>query len=307
MADYPFPIRPELVQIAIAYRNNALIADQVLPRVTVGTREFRYYEYDSRDRFTVPDMHVGRKGRPNEVEFGATEKTNKTEDYGLDDKLPQDDLNAAQDGHDPRGQAVEGIMDLIELGREKRVADLVFSTAPYGSNTDTLSGTDQWTDQANSDPIAKILEYLDTPLMRPNTMTLGNAAWNALRVHPKIVKAIHGNSGDTGIASRQQVAQLLELDNLLVGVSRLNTNNKGQALSLSRVWGNHCSLTYLNRQANTQRGVTFGFTAQYGSRIAGSIPDPHVGVRGGEIVRAGESVRELVVAPDCGFFIQNVI
>ncbi|EHF7717022.1 phage capsid protein, partial [Salmonella enterica] len=59
--------------------------------------------------------------------------------------------------------------------------------------------------------------------------------------------------------------------------------------------------------ADTQGGVTFGFTAQFGSRVSGSIPDPDMGMRGGQRVRVGESVRELIVAQDCGYFFQNAV
>ena len=42
MAKAPFPIIPELTGIAIAYRNRAMIADLVLPRVTpVSKEEFK--------------------------------------------------------------------------------------------------------------------------------------------------------------------------------------------------------------------------------------------------------------------------
>lgn len=53
--------------------------------------------------------------------------------------------------------------------------------------------------------------------------------------------------------------------------------------------------------------MTFGFTAQSGSRVANSIADPDIGMRGGQRVRVGESVRELIVAGDCGYFFQNAV
>ena len=37
----PFPIDPQLTAIAVMYRNERLIADEVMPRVSVGQREFK--------------------------------------------------------------------------------------------------------------------------------------------------------------------------------------------------------------------------------------------------------------------------
>ena len=59
--------------------------------------------------------------------------------------------------------------------------------------------------------------------------------------------------------------------------------------------------------ADANGGITFGFTAQWGTRIAGAVPDNRIGLRGGQRVRVGESVKELIIAPDLGYFIQNAV
>jgi hypothetical protein len=126
-------------------------------------------------------------------------------------------------------------------------------------------------------------------------------------MHPTIVKAFNGTSGDAGIVSRNFIAQLFELDEVLVGEGWINTAKKGQAPTLVRVWGKHCALVYRNRNADTQRGTTFGVTAQWGARIAGSEYDGKIGMRGGQRVRVGESVKELLIANDLGYFIEDVV
>jgi hypothetical protein len=54
-------------------------------------------------------------------------------------------------------------------------------------------------------------------------------------------------------------------------------------------------------------GATFGFTAQWGSKVAGSIEDKDIGMRGGARVRVGESVAEVLCANDLGYFFQNAV
>ena len=119
-AKAPFPIIPELTGIAIAYRNRALIADQVLPRVTpVGVSAFKYFLYSLAEGFTLPDTKVGRRGKPNQVEFTAEEKDGSTTDYGLEDSIPYADIENAPKGIDPRAQAVEYIMLTLALDGQK--------------------------------------------------------------------------------------------------------------------------------------------------------------------------------------------
>jgi hypothetical protein len=304
----PFPIQPELTAIAIAYRNPRLIADDVLPRVPVGTQQFKYMKHAMAEGFTVPDTKVGRRSRPNEVGFSATEVTDSTKDYGLDDPIPQADIDNAPPNYNLLGRATEGIMDLVALDREIRSAALVFDATQYATaNKITLSGTSQFSDFVNSDPLGVIMTGLDACIMRPNIAVLGRAVFSKLCMHPKVVKAVLGNSGDSGIVQRKAIADLFELEEVLVGEGWVNTARKGQAATISRVWGKHMALLRRDRNAGPMNGVTFGFTAQFGSQIAGSIPDKDIGLRGGQRVRAGESVKEVITANDLGYMIVDAV
>lgn len=307
MAKAPFPIIPELTGIAIAYRNRAMIADLVLPRVTPVTKEeFLYFVYDLAQGFTVPDTKVGRRGKVNQIEFTAKEETGHTKDYGLEDSIPAADMANAPAGIDPRANSVEYIMNLIALDREVRVAGLVFNAATYPTaNKVTLSGTSQFSD-TTSHPIATIANALDACVIRPNTMVIGRPAWSVLSRHPEIVSACLRNAGESGIARRQDVADLFELDEILVGEAFVNTARKGQAANLARCWGKHIALTYRNKQAAPQRDVTFGMTVPFGQPVAGAWDTKEIGLRGGTKVRAGESTAEVITCPDAAYFLQNV-
>lgn len=307
MATAPFHVSPELTAIAIAYRNPVTdyIADLVMPRTRpVGKLEFSYTVYDL-SAFNRPNTFVGRKGRPNEVTMSSTVQTAAIEDFGLDDLIPISDIEQGRAiGRDIQAESVEYIMGLVKLDRECRVAAAAQNTANF-TNTATLSGSDQWS-HADSKPLTALLGYLDTPMMRPNTMILSAPVWSKLRTHPQIVKAIYPISAE-GAVTRQQLADLLELKNIHIGASYVNSAKKGQDASLTRVWGNHCSLLYLDPTAETSKGVTWGMTVPYSTAVAGTIDEQGVGLRGGVRVRAGESLKELVVSKGAGMLLKNCI
>lgn len=308
MAIRPFPIDPKLTAIAIAYRNPdiVLIADSVLPR-TPTAQEFKWLEYDLAQGFTVPDTRVGRKSVPNEVEFKAEERTDKVEDHGLDDIVPNEDVEADNQGVDPLGTATAYLTNLVNLGREQRVASKVFNPATYSAgNQITLSGTGQWS-HASSDPVASIGDALDSPIMRPNIAIFGQQTWTALRRNKLIVQAIKGTAQGAGMVSRQEFADFFELQEVLVGAGFVNQAKKGQAANMSRVWGKHAAFVYRDRAAGPQAGVTFGFTAEWGNKIAGSIDEPKIGLTGSQRVRSGERVKEIICARDLGYFFQNAV
>jgi hypothetical protein len=305
--DPKFPYSPVYTAISIACKNPAYIAEFASPIVKVGKREFKWLEYPLAEGFTLPNTAYPKKGQPNEVDFSAIERTDKVEDYGLQDTISNDDIDNAPEKSNPLAFAVQSLTDLVMLDRENRTAKLYFSASSYASDkVQILSGTSKFSDLTNSQPIGVIEDALETPIIRPNTLIIGAAVWSVLKRHPKIIKSINKNLGDSGIATKEAVAELFELDRVLVGASYINSANKGQNISLSRIWGNSIALVYLNPLATTQGGVTFGYTAQYGTKKSG-IKDVDAGINGSKLARVAESVKELIVAKDVGFLIQSVI
>lgn len=318
MAKRPFVVDPVLTAIAIGYTNPAdtLIADEVLPRAQVGQEKFGWTEYPLEDGFKLDETLVGRKGKVNEVEFSGTEKTAEVDDHGLDGPVINTDIVAARVARekglstfDPEARTVAGLTNRLQLAREVRVAALVQNPATYAAaRRVTLAGTSQLSDFTNSDPIATISAALDgTLVFRPNTVVMGASAWTVVRRHPVLVNAIRGNLTEKGMISKEEFQELFEIKKLLVGSSFVDTTKKGQAPTLARCWGKHISCLYINPEATTQEGITFGLTAQFGTKIAGRIEDPDIGLEGGFRIRSGERIKELVVAPDVGFLIQNAV
>ena len=313
----PFTVQPKLTQIAMAVKPQGLIADRVCPRIPVPGEKFIYTKMSTDEAFTIQDTRVGRTGQPNQVEFGGTDVTDSTEDYGLDDPVPNKDIkNAEGTNYDPLAAASERTAILVALAREQRVANLYFTLGNYlAAQRATLSGTSQWSDYTNSDPVTAILTAFDGMLVRPNIGIVGRAVWTKLRMHPKVVAAVLNNNNGlggataAGVIQRKAVADLLELDDIIVGESFANASKKGQAASYSRLWGKHAAFLRIDSNVREPRAAlpTFGFTAQWGEPVAGTIPDSNIGLDGGQKVRVGEHVKELICFQDVGTFFQNAV
>jgi hypothetical protein len=317
MSTTAFPINPTLTAIALAYINPAytLIADEVLPRIGTG-KKFTYTVYDPAQGYTVPQTLVGRKSEPTVVDFTGTPVADEVKDYGLDDIVTNDDQKAFDDMPkpatggplSPMNASTMFLTGLVQLDREIRVANTVFNAATYAAgNQVTLAGTSQWSDFANSNPVDAIMSALDVPLFRPNLLTFGQATWTKLRQHPKMVQAILGTAQGSGAVTRQQVADFFEVKKVVVGAGFVNNARKGQAPVNSRVWGKHAAALYIDPVAAQVGQPTFGWTAMWGSKVAGDIPAPLVGLRGGVRVRSGESVKEVITANILGYFFQNAV
>ncbi len=302
----PYPIDPALTAIAIAYANKNYIADDVLPRVRVDKQNFTFLQYATDAMFNVPDTRVGRRSKPNEVTLDASEVADFAEDFALDGGVPKSDQDNADARYDPLGKEVEFLNELIALDREKRAAGIAHNPASYDAGLQqVMAGTSQFTDYANSDPISIINDALDQPLMRPNQMVFNQYGWTKFRAHPKIVEAVKGTGAKSGNASREAVAELFEVEEVLVGQARMNSAKRGQPVQLVRLWQPHIALLHKAPVPEAKGAVTFGATFQWGDRIASQREDPNMGMRGGTAVRTGESVRERVVASQAGYLIRN--
>lgn len=321
-----FQTNARLSQIAMAVRAEGVIADQVCPRISVPSDKFIFSKANEDDVFTIPDTAIGRKSEANEVEFGAVDVTDSVNDYALDDFVPQRDIQQAADAganYDPLAAATEGVSMLIDLSREKRVADLYQTLGNFDANLrTTLSGTDQWDNldtngNPTSTPAAQILDAFQTLLMPPNIAVMGNVAWRHLRTHPEMVAmalnrggTLAGGTAAKGILSKQQVAELLELDDIFVGLAFFNAAKKGQAVDYQRLWGKHATFLRIDKNIRTVRGFampTFAFTAQWGNRFSGTIPEAKRGIDGGQTVRVGERVKELISYSKCAYHFHNVV
>lgn len=297
----------QITNVVIAVKNRNAIADLVLPRTApLGKEEFTHMVYASEQHMTLPDTKVGRRSKVNKVDFSGEEIQNRTDDYGLEHALPKSDIMNAPAGHDPRMVTGEWLANLVELDREVRAAKLVGNAANYGTNTDTLTGGSQFNNDS-FDALGYMLEMLDTPIMRPNIITFGQDGWREFRTNPFVVKAVHKNDGDSGVAAMKAVAELLEVDAIYVGKSMFNVAKPGQQADIQRAWGNFVAMHYRDEIAARAKGMTWGFTGEFGQRVAWTKASDNIGLRGGEIVRVGESVKEVVAAPELGFLVQNVV
>lgn len=304
----PYPISPDLTAISVVYKNPGYIADMVLPRVSVAKQNFTFVSFPTDAMFNVFDTAVGRRGRTNEVTLEGVETADFTMDQALEAGIPQADIDNADARYRPRDTQALQLTELVSLGREQRAAGIVFNTASYAAGlTTTLSGTGQYSDYVNSDPVSGVNAQLDLPLVRPNKLVFGQRAWTIFRSHPRIVQATKATAQLGGVASRQQVAELFEVDEVLVGAARANNAKRGQTPAMARLWGNHIAGIYIPPVLTGQGEVAFGASFEFEGRQVQEWPDKDIGMRGGQRIRVGESLKERVIANQAGFYLQNAV
>ena len=151
-------------------------------------------------------------------------------------------------------------------------------------------------------------------------MIIGQKAWTQLRKHKEIVagvgldiknpgrgKAVSDKA--IGLATRRAVAELLELDEIIVGRAFYNTAARGAAANISRLWGNHAALIYTAPIADPAMPTlpVFGWTAEYRPLMVRAYPEHKIAPQGGEAYEVSQICREQAGHKGSGYFLQNVI
>lgn len=304
MVTRPAGYAEEQTAIAIAYKNNKMIADEVLPRVTVDTKYYKYLEYDIAQGFTVPDTNWSPRSMVNQMhDFGSTDRERGCRDYGIGDLIPADDISQSTDKKGALNRKTEFLTQIVVLDREVRVAAQVQDAASYAPEN-VFAPALAWTDPA-ADPLGDVRAALSAMVLRGNVMAFGRELWELFAAHPKVVKSCNRNDGGEGFARARDVAELLEVDKVLVGDAILNIKRPGQAPEFKKAWGKKLSLLRLDPLGGPEGFPSWGWTAEFQKRTATVIAKPDIGIRGSQLVTVGETVDEVVACQHLGALIEH--
>lgn len=289
--------------ITLAYRNNKMIADEVLPRVSVDAKYYKWLEYDLATGFTIPDTKWSPRGDVNEVSIPSVERERGCEDYGVGETVPNDDISQSADKTALLNRKTEFLTQIIVLDREVRVAKLVQDPNSYAaSNVTELSSP--WSDP-DSDPEDIVRKAMASVLLRPNTLVFGYDMWELFASHPKIVQACNRSTGAEGFARRADVAELFEVDKILVGEAILNIKRPGLAPEFKKAWGKNLCMLRLDPLGGPEGFPSFGWTAEFMKRMAKVLPMENKGIRGCKQITVGETLDEVISCPHLGALIKH--
>jgi len=241
-----------LSNLAIQYKPEGLIADQLAPIVLTSKQADAYTIYERAEAYAVEDDARGPGAPVNRITRSADSATFYCKNYALGSSIPQEDIENADAGWliSERQSRIESISDKLALSWEKRVGLQMTSGTNVGSYSAVSSA---WTDYTagNSDPIGDINTTIqgiqDLTGMRPNRMVMGDKAWRNFREHADVIDRIYGNDGTAPgarLVTQNNAAALFELDTVLIGGAYYNANDEGQSASLTQIWDDNVVLYY---------------------------------------------------------------
>lgn len=236
-----------LSQVAIDYRPDGMIADLIAPIVDVQHQSDLIPIFNREDILRIPDTARAPGTPANEVSRSVSSDSYFAKNYALSYPVTIEDRANADPIFMQKlfNGAAEFLVGKLALDWENRIASQVNSTSNVGSSAAVSSA---WTDYTNSDPLSDVWTAIDnvddSTGKKPNRVTFGKEAWRNFRRNTTVRNLIFGTNNGGGLPSTQQVADLLEVDQVLVGAAMKNTAAEGQTETLARVWTDNVLVSY---------------------------------------------------------------
>jgi Phage major capsid protein E len=297
-------VDPALSNVSIKYMNDVFIADQIFPMVKVAKQTGKYYVYDKSNLRINQTTRAAGAGA-NEVDFGLSTSSFACDDHALKEFVADEIQDQADAALNPLVDATESVTEQLLLDRENKLATIMGDTAQITNNT-TLSGTSQWSDYSNSDPIGDVRTARTTvhqnTFKKPNTLIMSKPVFDMLIEHPAIIERI--KYSQLGVVTQELLARVFQVEKILVGEAGSNTAKEGQTDSLSYVWGKNAIVCFVAPQIRLKQ-ITLGYCFTYSQRLVKRWRDED---REGTYVRVGnDNYVFVVVAVGAGYLIKNAI
>lgn len=249
-------VDPVLTNLAQGYRNEAFVAENIFPVVTVAKEAGKIPQF-SKDAFKLRDTERAIRADSNlmipddktAIRFTLTEH---------DLAEPIDYREEEEDIFNAEQEAVETVSAGIELGREKLAADLAQNDSNYAAgNKITLSGSSQFT-HASSDPVG-VIETAKSALksaLGANyeiTMLMGEQTYKALQNHAQLVEKIKYSM--KGIVTLDLMKEIFDIPNIVVGKAAYLDGS-----SFVNVWGDNIILAVVPKKIGSVYTPGYGYT-----------------------------------------------
>ena len=321
-----------LTNISVAYSQEAAgveyVADRAFPPVPVASKSDSYYTYARQDFNRNTMQKRGLSAESAGSGYGLDANGNYTCEVWALHKDVDDQIRANSDSPlAPDRDATIFLTQQAMISREVNWANKYFVNGVWTGNAAGAAASDAtfsnsanctYWDYSTSTPItdfrhAKTLMRLNSGGFTGNIGCLSRPVFDKLVDHPDFIDRMNrGQTSGAAMANRIIMAQILELDEILVMDAVVNNGQEGATESNAFIGGLNAALFYRPKQAGLMTpsaGYTFNWTG-----LMGSVGNAGLRIKSFRMEHLASDRVEIdsayamgLVAVDCGFMFNNII
>lgn len=262
-------VDPVLSKHAQGYVNPEFAGMALFPAVEVDVAAGNVLEF-GREAFVRYAARRAPGAQTKRIPLGYFGKPYRLIGEALDAEVPRELARDAQEaaGVDLSLRAVDVTMRALRLGLEIDQAAIARNQANYAAtHRVTLSGSAQWTDTVNSNPVAAVGTGIEAIRgatgMVPNVLLLPASVYRVCRTHPVVRQTFGGTAA--GVLGPEQLAAVFDVKRVVVaGAVTASTaeplTGPAPAGTFSDIWGRDVILAYAPETPSGMQEPSFGFT-----------------------------------------------
>ena len=258
-----------LTNVSVSWPNAGFVSNILFPTVKVKKQSSKYTVFGRESWIAETSDYRAPGSVANEIPgLGVSLDTYFAQEHALQVPIADEDRENENNPFNPDRDATEFLTQKILLGKELMTKNLVTTVANYASGLSiTLSGTQQFSDYANSDPItvfnnAKLAVHAKL-FAEPNVALIPYTVMAVLENHPKILDRI--KYVREAVLTPQIIASVLGIEKVIVPSVGLGTGTSTTSISLSYLWGKDIVLAVVPPRAGLRIpafGYEFNWTIQ---------------------------------------------
>lgn len=299
-----------LTNVSLAYRNNDFIAELIAPPVPVRKQSDRYYIYDSdREIIRSADDIRSPGALASEIDYALSTDSYFCSDHALASAVTDEERENADPVIQPDIDRTEFLTERLLLNQEVALEDALRSSNVIQESV--IPDGSEW-NESGSDPIEDVREarmtVMEQSQRRANVMVLPYTVYETVRNHPAIIDMI--KYGGNSVATPDVLAQLFDVDRVLVPRACQNVATKGQAPTIEPVWSNNVYLAHVAPRPGLKQVTlahTFVWSGTAGSTGGVIVERWRENGRKADMIRVQKYYDQKIVAPGAAFRITNTI
>lgn len=315
-------LRPDLaggfMEFDAAMDRLGFIAMKVLPVLEVALAGDSFGKITVESLLRDVDTKRSASGDYSRDDWDFTDDSFATVEHGHEGPIDDNEARRYANYFDLEQVTADRVMDVVLRAQEKRVADLIFNTSTWTGSTLTTAITTAWT-KANyttavpvDDIEAAVRKVWTLTGQWPNTLIVGKHTFRNLRLCDQVIDRIAsagaGNPTKAADITPAMLAQVFDLDQVLVAGGARNSAIEGQTASITALWSNDDVMVAKVAKTNDLRepciGRTFHWSAD-GSQIGGAVETYRDERVRGDVVRVRHQTHEKVLYKELAHLLTN--
>ena len=196
-----------------------LVCEQVLPPIYVQQKTGKLGTYGNGHLRLESTLGGGRGAFKRVSAITRSSYCYSIDSHGLEDIVSPDDYANVEQPYDAEEDTTLALTTLLYLKKEYSLAAALTSSTLMTEYT-TLSGTQQWNDYANSDPLDDVLvgtaNIRDHIGMPANIAIMDWKVYKYLRYHPSFLKQLGYSEARPGGLSGEELARAMDVERVII-------------------------------------------------------------------------------------------